>query len=50
MIKCNITINNTRLRLTNIVHLEDESIKMDFDRIIKLEFHGTKVTSNGGLF
>ena len=24
-------------------------MKMGFDRSIKLEFHGTKVTSNGGL-
>ena len=26
-----------------------ESMNMDFDGSIKLEFHGAKVTSNGGL-
>jgi len=30
-------------------HLKGEALKVDFDGGIKLEFHGTKVTSDGGL-
>ena len=30
-------------------HLEGESMKVGFDGGIKLEFHGAKVTSDGGL-
>ncbi len=30
-------------------HLEGESMKVGFDVGIKLEFHGAKVTSDGGL-
>jgi len=30
-------------------HPEGESMKVGFDRSIKLEFHGAKVTSDGGL-
>ena len=30
-------------------HPEGESMKVGFDGSIKLKFHGTKVTSNGGL-
>ena len=31
-------------------HLEGESMKPGFDGGIMLEFHGAKVTSDGGLF
>ena len=30
-------------------HAEDESMRMGFEGGIKLEFHGAKVTSDGGL-
>ena len=30
-------------------HLEGESMKLGFDGGIKIEFHGAKVTSDGGL-
>jgi hypothetical protein len=50
VIKCYIAINNTHLRHTNIFYPEDENMKVGFDGGIKLEFHGTKVTSNGGHF
>ncbi len=43
-----VTIINTHLRHTNIVHPEGESMKVGFDGGIKLEFHSAKVTSNGG--
>ena len=33
----------------NINHPEGESMKVGFDAGIKLEFHGAKVTSDGGL-
>ena len=33
----------------NIDHPEGESMKIGFDGRIKLEFHGAKVTSDGGL-
>ena len=47
-IKCYVTINKTHLRHKNIFHLEGESMRVSFDGGIKLEFHGAKVTSNGG--
>ena len=43
------TINNNHLWQTNIDYAEDESMEMGFGGSIKLEFHGTKVTSDGGL-
>ncbi len=43
------TTNNDRLWLKNIDHQEGESMKAGFDGGIKLEFHGAKVTSDGGL-
>jgi len=49
IIKYYITINNTHLRQTNIAHPECESMKVGFNEGIKLEFHGAKVTSDGGL-
>ena len=49
VITCYYIINNTYLWLTNSYHPEGESMKIDFDGIIKLEFHGTKVSSNGGI-
>ena len=33
----------------NMNHLKGESLNVDFDRGINLEFHGAKVSSNGGL-
>ena len=33
----------------NMGHPEGESMRMGFDGGIKLEFHGAKVTSDGGL-
>ena len=33
----------------NMGHPEGESMRMDFEGGIKLEFHGAKVTSDGGL-
>jgi len=27
-----------------------DALKLDFDRRLKLEFHGTKVTSDGGVY
>ncbi len=44
-----ITINNDCLWLMNNNHQEGESMKVGFDRSNKLEFHGAKVTSDGGL-
>ena len=38
-----------RLLQTYFGHLEGESMKVGFDGGIKLEFHGAKVTSDGGL-
>ena len=38
-----------RLLQTYSDHLEGESMKLGFDGGIKLEFHGAKVTSDGGL-
>ena len=49
VITCYNTISNNRLWLINIDHLEGESMKMGFDGGIRLEFHGAKVSSNGGL-
>ena len=49
VIKCYYIINNILLRLTNSGLPEGESMKVGFDGSIKLEFHGTKVTSNDGL-
>jgi hypothetical protein len=34
----------------NMGHPEGKSMRMVFDGGIKLEFHGAKVTSDGGLF
>ena len=48
-IKCYITINNAHLPYTNVFHPPGESMRVAFDRGIKCEFHGAKVTSNGGL-
>ena len=45
---CNTTSNN-RMRQINYGHLEGESMKVGFDGGIKLEFHGAKLSSNGGL-
>ena len=38
-----------RLLQTNFAHPEGESMNVGFDGGIKLEFHGAKVSSNGGL-
>jgi len=38
-----------RLLQTYSDHLEGERMKVGFDGGIKLEFHGAKVSSNGGL-
>jgi Transposase DDE domain group 1 len=43
------TTNNNRLWRTISDHLEGESMKVGFDGGIKLEFHGAKVTADGGL-
>jgi hypothetical protein len=43
------TTSNNRLWRTFIDQLEGESMKLCFDGGIKLESHGTKVTSDGGL-
>ena len=43
------TIYNTHLLQMNNDHPEGESMKVGFDGGIKLEFHGAKVTSDGGL-
>ena len=48
VIKCYITRINTHLQYINIVYPEGESMKICFDGSIKLEFHGSKVTSDGG--
>jgi hypothetical protein len=31
-----------------MIHLKGEALNVGFDRSIKLEFHGAKVTSDGG--
>ena len=49
VITCYYTISNNRLWLINIDHPEGESMKVGFDGRIQLEFHGAKVTSDGGL-
>ena len=41
---CYITIDNECLWLMNNNHPEGESMKVGFDRSIKLEFNGAKVT------
>ena len=41
--------NNDRFWPMNMGHPEGESMRMVFDGGIKLEFHGAKVTSDGGL-
>jgi len=43
------TTNNNRLWRTISDHREGERMKVGFDGGIKLEFHGAKVTSDGGL-
>ena len=48
-ITCYNTTSNNRLRLINIDHPEGESMKLGFDGGIKIEFHGAKLSSNGGL-
>ena len=48
-ITCHLTINKTHKWRINIDHPEDEGMTMRFDGNIKLEFHGAKVTSDGGL-
>ena len=42
-------MNNDCLWLMINNHLEGEDMKVGFDGSIKLEFHGAKVTSDGGL-
>ena len=49
VINCYITVNNDCLWLMNNNLQEGESMKVGFDRGIKLEFHGAKVTSDSGL-
>ena len=44
---CYNTISNNRLWLINIGRLEGESMKMGFDGLIKVEFYGAKLSSNG---
>jgi hypothetical protein len=38
-----------RYEVYNMNHLKGESLNVGFDRGINLEFHGAKVTSDGGL-
>jgi hypothetical protein len=38
-----------RYEVYNMNHLKGEALNVGFDRGIKLEFHGAKVTSDGGL-
>ena len=42
-------LDNDRFWPMNMGHPEGESMRMGFDGGIKLEFHGAKVTSDGGL-
>jgi hypothetical protein len=37
------------LRENPVGEAHKEALRLDFDRRLKLEFHGTKVTSDGGL-
>ncbi len=48
-INCYNTMNNDCLWLMINNRLEGEDMKVGFDGRIKLEFHGAKVTSDGGL-
>ena len=38
-----------RYEVYNMNHLKGKALNVGFDRGIKLEFHGAKVTSHGGL-
>jgi len=38
-----------RYELNNMTHLKGEALNVGFDGSFKLEFHGLKVTSDGGL-
>jgi hypothetical protein len=49
VIKYYYTTSNNRLWRTFSGHPEGESMKLGFDGGIRLEFHGAKVTSDGGL-
>ena len=43
-----ISRNNVSINHNKLDHSEGESMKIDFDGGIKVEFHGAKVTSDGG--
>ena len=45
-----ISINNDSSKYKKLYPPEGESMKVGFDGCIMLEFHGTKVISNGGHF
>ena len=48
-ITCYFITNNIRLLIPYSGHPEGEGMKVGFDGGIRLEFHGAKVTSDGGL-